>query len=191
MATDKFDNGEENTGLRAPLGWWQRTTEFFAEVRNEMKRVTWPTQKEVYATTVVVILDVGLLRPVPVWRRPGAERGRAANLHSASVPHDRGDREELVHRPHLLGLREEGRRVAAAARAGVRAAGRNWRGAHPDRGCRGNARGQESGVLEALLPRLHPGRDEHDRQRVACRQEHAEGHRVRRGGRQADAADQG
>ena len=27
-----------------------------AEVRNEMKRVTWPSQREVYATTVVVIL---------------------------------------------------------------------------------------------------------------------------------------
>mgnify|MGYP003694029297 CR=1 FL=1 len=29
---------------------------FFSEVRNELKRVTWPSQKEVYATTVVVIL---------------------------------------------------------------------------------------------------------------------------------------
>ena len=29
---------------------------FLAEVRNELKRVTWPSQKEVYATTVVVIL---------------------------------------------------------------------------------------------------------------------------------------
>ena len=56
MATDKFDNGEENTGLRAPLGWWQRSREFLAEVRAEMKRVTWPNRKEVYATTVVVIL---------------------------------------------------------------------------------------------------------------------------------------
>ena len=26
------------------------------EVRNELKRVTWPSRKEVYATTVVVIL---------------------------------------------------------------------------------------------------------------------------------------
>ena len=43
-------------GLRAPLGWWQRSREFLAEVRNEMKRVTWPNQREVYATTVVVIL---------------------------------------------------------------------------------------------------------------------------------------
>ena len=59
MATtiEKQDgNGSETMGLRAPLGWWQRTGEFFAEVRAEMKRVTWPTQKEVYATTVVVIL---------------------------------------------------------------------------------------------------------------------------------------
>ena len=29
---------------------------FLTEVRNELKRVTWPTRKEVYATTVVVIL---------------------------------------------------------------------------------------------------------------------------------------
>ena len=36
--------------------WWQRGREFLVEVRNEMKRVTWPTRREVYATTVVVIL---------------------------------------------------------------------------------------------------------------------------------------
>jgi preprotein translocase subunit SecE len=29
---------------------------FLSEVRNEMGRVTWPSQKEVYATTLVVIL---------------------------------------------------------------------------------------------------------------------------------------
>ena len=34
----------------------ERTRLFLSEVRNELKRVTWPTQKEVYATTVVVIL---------------------------------------------------------------------------------------------------------------------------------------
>ena len=57
MAIEKQDNGvEEKAGLRAPLGWWGRSTEFLAEVRNEMKRVTWPSQREVYATTVVVIL---------------------------------------------------------------------------------------------------------------------------------------
>jgi preprotein translocase subunit SecE len=57
MAIEKHDIGaEEKTGLRAPLGWWTRMTEFMAEVRNEMKRVTWPSRREVYATTIVVIL---------------------------------------------------------------------------------------------------------------------------------------
>jgi preprotein translocase subunit SecE len=53
---ETYDGGDENTGLRAPLGWWQRSGDFLAEVRGEMKRVTWPSRKEVYATTVVVIL---------------------------------------------------------------------------------------------------------------------------------------
>ena len=35
---------------------FERFRVFLAEVRNELKRVTWPSQKEVYATTVVVIL---------------------------------------------------------------------------------------------------------------------------------------
>ena len=34
----------------------ERARVFLSEVRNELKRVTWPSQKEVYATTVVVIL---------------------------------------------------------------------------------------------------------------------------------------
>ena len=37
-------------------GWWANGRNFLTEVRNEMKRVTWPSKKEVYATTVVVIV---------------------------------------------------------------------------------------------------------------------------------------
>jgi preprotein translocase subunit SecE len=37
-------------------GWWSNGKDFLAEVRNELKRVTWPSRREVYATTVVVIL---------------------------------------------------------------------------------------------------------------------------------------
>ena len=37
-------------------GWWHSSRAFLTEVLNEMKRVTWPARKEVYATTVVVIL---------------------------------------------------------------------------------------------------------------------------------------
>ena len=40
----------------APGNWFSRSRRFLSEVRNEMKRVTWPGRKEVYATTVVVIL---------------------------------------------------------------------------------------------------------------------------------------
>lgn len=37
-------------------GWVTRSRVFLAQVKNEMERVTWPTRKEVYATTLVVIL---------------------------------------------------------------------------------------------------------------------------------------
>ena len=36
--------------------WWENARTFLVEVRNEMKRVTWPSRREVYATTIVVIL---------------------------------------------------------------------------------------------------------------------------------------
>ena len=38
------------------FGWWGRSRTFLAQVRNEMERVTWPTWREVQATTVVVLL---------------------------------------------------------------------------------------------------------------------------------------
>ena len=41
---------------RGPVGWWNNTRNFFTEVRNEMRRVTWPSRKEVYATTFVVLV---------------------------------------------------------------------------------------------------------------------------------------
>jgi preprotein translocase subunit SecE len=40
----------------APASWWGNARTFLSEVRNELKRVTWPSRKEVYATTVVVII---------------------------------------------------------------------------------------------------------------------------------------
>ena len=45
--------GGEGGGITS---WWTNTRTFLTEVRNEMRRVTWPSRKEVYATTVVVIL---------------------------------------------------------------------------------------------------------------------------------------
>ncbi len=48
---DNLEDARENV-----TGWWNRTRTFVAEVRNELKRVTWPSQKEVYAATIMVIL---------------------------------------------------------------------------------------------------------------------------------------
>jgi preprotein translocase subunit SecE len=47
----KLESVKEAAGGRI-----ERARLFLSEVRNELKRVTWPSQKEVYATTVVVIL---------------------------------------------------------------------------------------------------------------------------------------
>ena len=44
------------TVREATAGRFERWRLFLSEVRNELKRVTWPTRNEVYATTVVVIL---------------------------------------------------------------------------------------------------------------------------------------
>jgi preprotein translocase subunit SecE len=55
VATETIDQTSE-TPRSGPFGWWDRATEFFREVRNEMKRVTWPSRREVYATTLVVIV---------------------------------------------------------------------------------------------------------------------------------------
>ncbi len=44
------------TVREAAGGRFEQARLFLSEVRNELKRVTWPSQKEVYATTVVVIL---------------------------------------------------------------------------------------------------------------------------------------
>jgi preprotein translocase subunit SecE len=37
-------------------GWFGRARRFLIEVRAELSRVTWPTRREVWATTIVVIV---------------------------------------------------------------------------------------------------------------------------------------
>ncbi len=38
--------------------YYRRTTTFVTEVRNELKKVTWPPRKEVKSTTIVVVITV-------------------------------------------------------------------------------------------------------------------------------------
>ena len=54
MATNTTTTLE--TVKEAAGGRFEHARLFLSEVRNELKRVTWPSQKEVYATTVLVIL---------------------------------------------------------------------------------------------------------------------------------------
>jgi preprotein translocase subunit SecE len=48
------------------VGWYGRGRRFLTDVRSELARVTWPTRREVWATTVVVILT-SLVFGVYLW----------------------------------------------------------------------------------------------------------------------------
>jgi preprotein translocase subunit SecE len=53
-----LDNVKSAPGkaLEGVTGSFGNLRNFLNEVRNELKRVTWPSRKEVYATTMVVIV---------------------------------------------------------------------------------------------------------------------------------------
>jgi preprotein translocase subunit SecE len=57
---DGKDEGGKPTWLAEATNWapekFRQTKNFFAEVRNELKKVTWPTWPEVRATTIVVVI---------------------------------------------------------------------------------------------------------------------------------------
>ena len=53
MSVVEHTGSGESSGI---AGWWNSGRSFLVEVRNEMRRVTWPSRREVYATTVVVVL---------------------------------------------------------------------------------------------------------------------------------------
>lgn len=48
----------ETTTIQRVTEWPQRTKDYFAELKAEMKRVTWPSRKQVQATTLIVIVTV-------------------------------------------------------------------------------------------------------------------------------------
>ncbi len=48
------------------VGWYGRGRRFLIDARSELTRVTWPTRREVWATTIVVILT-SLVFGVYLW----------------------------------------------------------------------------------------------------------------------------
>jgi preprotein translocase subunit SecE len=57
---EKTEGGSSPAWLAGGMGWLPRKFNelktFFAEVRSELKKVTWPSRAEVKNTTIVVIL---------------------------------------------------------------------------------------------------------------------------------------
>ena len=55
----KSEDAKDATGVAAVVGWLPRKLgegrDFLSEVRSELRKVTWPSRKEVYSTTLVVI----------------------------------------------------------------------------------------------------------------------------------------
>ncbi|HWQ52676.1 MAG TPA: preprotein translocase subunit SecE [Bryobacteraceae bacterium] len=49
---------EPNGAVERARNWPRRIKEYYSELRNEMKRVTWPSRKQVEGTTAVVIITV-------------------------------------------------------------------------------------------------------------------------------------
>jgi preprotein translocase subunit SecE len=51
---------DSNGAIEKVKDWPRRVKDYYEELRNEMKRVTWPNRKQVEGTTAVVILTVFL-----------------------------------------------------------------------------------------------------------------------------------
>lgn len=49
------NGGSSAKGVAAASSWISKTKEYFEDLRAEMRRVTWPSTKQVQATTAVVI----------------------------------------------------------------------------------------------------------------------------------------
>ena len=49
---------DTNALTQAPAHWWAKTKDYFDDLRAEMRRVTWPSWKQVRATTTVVIAAI-------------------------------------------------------------------------------------------------------------------------------------
>ena len=58
MATALMPEGDQGTFLQRASTWPVGVKNYFEELQTEMKRVTWPSWKQVRATTLVVIIAV-------------------------------------------------------------------------------------------------------------------------------------
>ena len=58
MATAQLQEGDQGNFLQRASTWPGGVKNYFEELQAEMRRVTWPSWKQVRATTLVVIIAV-------------------------------------------------------------------------------------------------------------------------------------
>jgi preprotein translocase subunit SecE len=58
MASAQIQEGDEGNFIQRASSWPVRLKDYFEELQTEMRRVTWPSWKQVRATTIVVIIAV-------------------------------------------------------------------------------------------------------------------------------------
>jgi preprotein translocase subunit SecE len=58
MAIAQVQEGESGNFIQRASGWPAQVKNYFEELQTEMRRVTWPSWKQVRATTTVVIVAV-------------------------------------------------------------------------------------------------------------------------------------
>ena len=188
------DEKDGRSGRRRCAPAARRTTpiEFFQQVSRERKKVTWPSWKETWLTTMMVFIMVGLtmaffarggFRP-PVWRIFLDRCPESFLMSEAGTK----CRRQVVHRPHLLEFREEG--VGGNPPPGQASGPRGFRG-RCDRADRRRDRGapRPEGQFRAQIPaRLCAAAGQADRRGLSPGQEHPQGHRLSRPEQQADAA---
>jgi len=58
MATAQLQEGDSGNFLQRASSWPVGVKNYFEELQAEMRRVTWPSWKQVRATTLVVIIAV-------------------------------------------------------------------------------------------------------------------------------------
>jgi preprotein translocase subunit SecE len=58
MATAQLQEGDQESFIQRASAWPVQVKDYFGELQTEMRRVTWPSWKQVRGTTIVVIIAV-------------------------------------------------------------------------------------------------------------------------------------
>jgi preprotein translocase subunit SecE len=58
MATAQIQEGESGNFIQRASSWPMQVKSYIEELQTEMRRVTWPSWRQVRATTIVVIIAV-------------------------------------------------------------------------------------------------------------------------------------